>query len=142
MDYIRGNSDLIHYLPEFDLTHVNVLEWDHCINSLAVGVKCSDYRFPNYLNEINYSANGLESLFNMVRYKSRGILNGIDTEVWDPAVDKMLEKTIRLKTLRKQQNKGLCTLFNLEPLFSFIGRLLEERGDLLPQASAFFVRKL
>jgi glycogen synthase len=28
---------------------------------------------PNYLNEINYSANGLESLFNMVRYKSRGI---------------------------------------------------------------------
>jgi hypothetical protein len=57
-------------------------------------------------------------------------------------VDKMLEKTIRLKTLRKQQNKGLCTLFNLEPLFSFIGRLLEERGDLLPQASAFFVRKL
>jgi starch synthase len=31
--------DKLHYLPEFDLTHVNVLEWDHCINSLAVGVK-------------------------------------------------------------------------------------------------------
>jgi starch synthase len=28
--------DKLHYLPEFDLTHVNV-EWDHCINSLAVG---------------------------------------------------------------------------------------------------------
>jgi starch synthase len=37
--------DKLHYLPEFDLTHVNVLEWDHCI--MAVGVKCmgSDYRF-------------------------------------------------------------------------------------------------
>jgi starch synthase len=53
----------------------------------------------------------------MVRYKSRGILNGIDTEVWDPAVDKMLEKNIRLKTLRKANNriKVLCTLFNLDP---------------------------
>jgi starch synthase len=83
---------------------MNVLEWDHCINSLAVGVKCAwavTTVSPNYLNEINYSANGLESLFNMVRYKSRGILNGIDTEVWDPAVDKMLEKTIRLKTLKE-----------------------------------------
>jgi starch synthase len=42
---------------------------------------------PSYLNEINYSANGLESLFNLVRYKSKGILNGIDFEVWDPAND-------------------------------------------------------
>jgi starch synthase len=39
---------------------------------------------PSYLNEINNSANGLESLFNLVRYKSKGILNGIDFEVWDP----------------------------------------------------------
>jgi starch synthase len=138
--------DKLHYLPEFDLTHVNVLEWDHCINSLAVGVKCAwavTTVSPNYLNEINYSANGLESLFNMVRYKSRGILNGIDTEVWDPAVDKMLEKNYSIENFEKgkQQNKGiLCTLFNLDPtkpLFSFIGRLLEEKGgDLLPLASA------
>jgi starch synthase len=30
----QSNSgfDKLHYLPEFDLTHVNVLEWDHCIN--------------------------------------------------------------------------------------------------------------
>jgi starch synthase len=50
--------DKLHYLPEFDLTHVNVLEWDHCINSLAVGVKCAwavTTVSPN-LNEINYSA--------------------------------------------------------------------------------------
>jgi starch synthase len=40
---------------------------------------------PSYLNEINYSANGLES--HLVRDKSKGILNGIDFEVWDPAND-------------------------------------------------------
>jgi hypothetical protein len=47
MDYIRAiGFDKLHYLPEFDLTHVNVLEWDHCINSLAVDkVRSSDYRF-------------------------------------------------------------------------------------------------
>jgi hypothetical protein len=47
-DYIRGQFSLIklHYLP-MNLAHMNVLEWDHCINSLAVGMVClgSDDRF-------------------------------------------------------------------------------------------------
>jgi glycogen synthase len=53
-----------------------------------------------------------------------------------------------LKILKgKQQNKEiLCTLFNLDPkkpLFSFIGRLLEEKGgDLATGISFSFVRKL
>jgi starch synthase len=137
--------DKLYYLPEFDLAHVNVLEWNNCINSLAVGIKCAwavTTVSPNYLNEINTAANGLESLFNMVRYKSVGILNGIDVEVWDPAKDPMLKKNYTVKNLNKgkQDNKAhLCELFNLDPdkpLFSFIGRLLEEKGgDLLPQAA-------
>ena len=138
--------DKLHYIPEFDLAHVKVLEWDKCINSLAVAIKCAwavTTVSPNYLNEINYSANGLESLFNLVRYKSKGILNGIDIEVWDPEHDAMLEKNYSIKNFEKgkQANKEkLCNLFNLDPtkpLFSFIGRLLEEKGgDLLPHAAA------
>jgi starch synthase len=138
--------DKLNYIPEFDLAHVKVLEWDKCINSLAVAIKCAwavTTVSPNYLNEINYSANGLESLFNSVGYKSKGILNGIDTEVWDPSTDKMLDKNYSVENFEegKQQNKDkLCTLFKLDPtkpLFSFIGRLLEEKGgDLLPEASA------
>ena len=31
--------DKLYYLPEFDLAHVKVLEWDNCINSLAVAIK-------------------------------------------------------------------------------------------------------
>ena len=138
--------DKLYYIPEFDLSHVNVLEWGNCINSLAVAIKFAwavTTVSPNYLNEINFSANGLESLFNMVRYKSKGILNGIDIEVWDPATDPALEKNYSIKNYEvgKQENKEkLCKLFNLDPtkpLFSFIGRLLEEKGgDLLPHASA------
>lgn len=134
------------YLPDFDLAFVNILEWDHCINSLAVAVKCAHAVTtvsPNYLNEINHFANGLESLFNQVRYKSKGILNGIDVVVWNPETDESIETQYSLKTVGKgkQLNKEkLCAQFNLDPskpLFSFIGRLFDEKGgDLLPLAAA------
>jgi starch synthase len=138
--------DKLHYLPEFDLIHVGFLEWGSSLNSLAVGVKCAHAVTtvsPSYLNEINYSANGLESLFNSVRSKSKGILNGIDIEVWDPSKDKMIAQNYSIDSFEfgKQKNKeSLCEQFELDPkkpLFSFIGRLFEEKGgDLLPQAAA------
>jgi starch synthase len=137
--------DKLYYLPEFDLVHVAILEWGNCINSLASGIKCASAVTtvsPNYLNELNTGANGLETLFNTVRYKSKGILNGIDTEVWDPSKDKMLEKKYTIENLvkGKQENKEqLCSRFNLDPskpLFSFIGRLFEEKGaDLIADAA-------
>ena len=138
--------DKLYYLPEFDLAKVTVLEWDNRINSLATAIKCAwavTTVSPNYLNEINNFAYGLESLFNFVRHKSKGILNGIDMEVWSPAKDKMLERNYSIKDFAKgkQENKEkLCSQFDLDPtkpLFSFIGRLLEEKGaDLLPHAAA------
>lgn len=138
--------DKLHYLPEFDLVHVGFLEWDHSINSLAVGIKCAHAVTtvsPSYLDEINISANGLETLFRSVRNKSKGILNGIDFEVWNPFKDQMIAENYSVDTSEngKQRNKEkLCEQFELDltkPLFSFIGRLFEEKGgDLLPQASA------
>lgn len=138
--------DKLYYLPEFDLSKVNVLEWDNRINSLATAVKCASAVTtvsPGYLNEINNFAYGLEYLFNLVRHKSKGILNGIDMEVWNPVKDKMIEKNFSIKDIvkGKQENKEkICSQFNLDPskpLFSFIGRLLDEKGaDLLPHAAA------
>ncbi|MFB9110577.1 glycogen synthase [Flavobacterium gyeonganense] len=138
--------DKMHYIPEFDVRHAGFLEWDNSLNSLAVAVKCADAVTtvsPSYLDEINVSANGLESLFNQMRSKSKGILNGIDIEVWNPFTDKMLESHYSIDNFEfgKQKNKErLCERFELDsskPLFSFIGRLFDEKGgDLLPQASA------
>ena len=138
--------DKLYYLPEFDLSKVTVLEWDNRINSLATAIKCAtrvSTVSPNFLNEINHFGYGLESLINLVRHKSKGILNGIDTEVWNPEKDKMVFANYSIKTLEKgkQFNKEkLCNQFDLDPtkpLFSFIGRLLEEKGaDLLPHAAA------
>lgn len=133
----------LYYLPEFDLINIKELEWGNCINSLAAAIKCADKVTtvsPSYLNEVNQTNNGLETLFQRFRNKSKGILNGIDTDVWDPFTDKMLEINYSIETIDegKQKNKEeLCACFNLDPakpLFSFIGRLYNEKGaDLLPE---------
>ncbi|WP_316821115.1 glycogen synthase [Pedobacter gandavensis] len=135
--------DKLHYLPAFDLWKSGQLDWKGAINPLAAAIKCA-WRVttvsPSYLEEISFRANGLEDLLAQERSKSRGILNGIDNEVWDPQNDPMLEKKYALRTVEngKKANKAaLCRVFNLDPekpLFTFIGRLVGEKGaDLLPE---------
>lgn len=135
--------DKLHYLPAFDLWKSGLLEWKGNINPLAAAIKCA-WRVstvsPSYLEEISHQANGLESLLATERGKSAGILNGIDNEVWNPATDSMLVKQFNTRTAdsgKKANKADLCTVFNLDPakpLFTFIGRLVGEKGaDLLPE---------
>jgi len=134
--------DKLYYLPAFDLWKSGLLEWNKDINPLASAIKCA-WRVttvsPSYLDEISDHARGLESLLRQERGKSVGILNGIDTEVWNPDTDPMLHTTFNIKTVDagKEANKAeLCKIFGLDPakpLFTFIGRLVDEKGaDLLP----------
>jgi len=134
--------DKLHYIPPFDLWKSGQLDWRGAINPLASAIKCS-WRVttvsPSYLDEISFRANGLEDLLAQERGKSVGILNGIDNDVWNPSTDTMLEKQFSIKTVEagKQANKAaLCSVFNLDPdkpLYTFIGRLVGEKGaDLLP----------
>jgi len=134
--------DKLHYIPTFDLWKSGQLDWKGSINPLASAIKCA-WRVttvsPSYLDEISFRANGLEDLLAQERGKSVGILNGIDNDVWDPSADAMLDKQFSVKTVEagKQANKAaLCSVFNLDPtkpLYTFIGRLVGEKGaDLLP----------
>lgn len=135
--------DKIHYLPDFDRGRTGFLEWGGIINPLASGIKCAwkvTTVSPSYLDEISENANGLENLLRFERPKSIGILNGIDTDVWNTQTDEMLHANYSLKNYKKGKaaNKAfLCEQFNLDPklpLFTFIGRLVGEKGaDLLPQ---------
>jgi starch synthase len=136
--------DKLSYLPEIDLTQTGLLDWAGGINPLACAVKCC-WRYttvsPSYLEELSVSSNGLEFLFHMERAKGTGIINGIDTDIWNPAADGMIAEKFSLKLLAKgkQKNKeALCERFNLspdKPLISFIGRLVVEKGaDLLALA--------
>ncbi|MDB5116152.1 MAG: starch synthase [Mucilaginibacter sp.] len=136
--------DKLSYLPEIDLTKTGLLDWSGGINPLASAVRCAS-KFttvsPSYLEELAVSSNGLEYLFFLERAKGIGIINGIDTEIWNPATDPMIaEKYTSAKSSEgKQLNKeALCTRFNLDPakpLISFIGRLVVDKGaDLLAEA--------
>ena len=135
--------DKIHYIPDFDRINSGFLEWNGIINPLASAIKCAwkiTTVSPSYLDEISHSANGLENLLSFERHKSIGILNGIDTQVWDSKTDEMLMTNYSLRDFKKgkQKNKAfLCEQFDLnidKPLFTFIGRLVHEKGaDLLTE---------
>ena len=96
-------------------------------------------RLVRYLEELNVSCRGLETLFQAERQKSTGILNGIDEAVWNPASDSMITRKYTTKTAeqgKEANKKALCKEFGLssrKPLVAFIGRLVGEKGaDLLP----------
>jgi starch synthase len=132
------------YLPEIDLTQTGLLDWAGGINPLAAAVKCC-WRYttvsPTYLHELTLNSNGLEYLFYIEQAKGYGIINGIDTEIWDPKTDAMIAGNFTAKQIAKGKRvnkEAICTRFGLnpdKPLFTFIGRLVIEKGaDLLPEA--------
>lgn len=136
--------DKFHYLPDIDHWKWGMLDWNGCINSLAAGVK-SCWRYttvsPSYMEELRQNSNGLEQLFIMEQGKGTGIINGIDTEVWNPATDPMIAFNYHKDNVSKgkQENKrNICKEFGFalsKPVIAFIGRLVGEKGaDLLPGA--------
>lgn len=136
--------DHLHKIPDFNLENIGLLDWDGQINSLAAAIKCA-WRIttvsPSYMEELKNNANGLEHLLANESAKAIGILNGIDSDVWNPETDAYIVENYTSATveLGKKANKNwLCSEFNLDeskPLFAFIGRLVGEKGaELLPEA--------
>ena len=119
-------------------------DWNKAINPLAAAVKCAwkvTTVSPSYLQEMKYNSNGLEYLMAGELIKSVGILNGIDSDVWDPLKDNFITRNYdehAVKEGKKKNKKELCAEFNLDPdkpLIAFIGRLVGEKAaDLLPDA--------
>lgn len=136
--------DKLGYIPAYDSWQWGKLDWDDNINPLASGIKCAmkvTTVSPSYMEELKYSANGLESLFEYEKGKCTGILNGIDNEVWNPEADTYIMDNFSVKDVdagKKLNKKKLCDDFGLDiekPLFVFIGRLVGEKAaELLPQA--------
>lgn len=130
-------------LPPFDTWKWGLLDWDKTINPLAALIKCCTAFTTvseGYLGELMAQANGLEHLFAMERAKGVGIVNGIDTVVWDPASDAMIPHHYPPSRVQAGKNKNkvaLCHRYGLDPakpLVAYIGRFAGEKGaDLLPE---------
>ena len=132
------------YLPEIDMYKTGLLDWAGAINPLAAAVKCC-WHFttvsPSYLEELSKNSNGLEYLFYLEREKGTGIVNGIDTDIWDPEKDPMIAENFAAKEIvvgKALNKKALCLRFGFtedKPLISFIGRMVIEKGaDLIAPA--------
>ena len=139
----------MHLLPYFDAHARGLLDWKDTINPLACAIKCC-WRLttvsPSYMEELRNDSRGLEWLLNNEQAKSKGILNGIDNQVWDPKTDQYLPhpmKGNRLEAFKSKHKQLICERFGFNPdwpLFSFIGRLVREKGaDLLPDVIGRFL---
>jgi starch synthase len=115
-------------------------------NTMAAAVQFANWVntvSPTYAEQIRTPTYGetLEGLLSFISEKSSGILNGIDTELYDPANDKALVKTFTADTLQDRPANKIALQkevgLDAKPdafLIGMVTRLVEQKGlDLLLQ---------
>jgi starch synthase len=134
-------------LPRFHRNDSGLLDWNDTINSMASGIRNS-WRFttvsPSYMNELKALPN-LGNLVSTEAGKGRGILNGIDYNIWNPKKDPLVEHKMKksIHVFKRKNKEAITTGFELEaeaPLFVFIGRFAREKGAfILPDVIGSFL---
>ncbi len=122
-------------------------EYWNQISFLKAGIVASDRITtvsPTYAQELLLPefGMGLEGLLQQRRPELSGILNGIDTTIWDPESDPAITAPYSAKSLKNKavNRKTIEKRFNLKPnakapLFCVISRLTSQKGlDLLLDA--------
>lgn len=133
------------FLP-YEFFNPSMMEYFGRINAMKAGIVFADRVTtvsPSYSLEIQTPefGSGLEGLLRSVSYKLSGIVNGIDTEVWDPAHDELIPSTFSHDDLsgkaicREGLKDKFCLEQNQAPVFGLIGRLVDQKGiDLVISA--------
>ncbi len=118
----------------------NIVEYDSCVNLMKGAIQCADKITtvsPTYAREIldPYYSHGLDNILKQFTYKLTGIVNGIDTDVFNPETDKGIYKTFSKKDMSgKAVNKAsLQKDMSLPvredvPLIGMVGRLVKHKG--------------
>lgn len=123
-----------------------LVEYDRCINLMKGAIECCE-RFstvsPTYAGEIKdpYYSHGLDPIVRRNEFKLCGILNGIDTDYYNPKTDQSLFANYDAEDV---SNKAICKeelqrMLNLPvkadtPIIAMISRLVSHKGlDLVKE---------
>ena len=117
------------------------------VNLLKSGIAYVDIVIPvskTYAKEIltKNQGYGLENFLKINKNKIRGIVNGIDTDLWDPKKDVLIpsnfDKTMTIDQIleKREENKSkLREILKLEksalPIIASIGRIVTQKGPEL-----------
>jgi starch synthase len=126
------------FLP-YELFNHDCMEYYGRINIMKAGIVFADAVntvSPTYAQEIQTSefGSGLEGLLRAISYKLSGIANGIDTDIWDPAKDRLIAQQYSMSDLagKAKCKNALLSMFSLpddeRPVFGLISRLVEQKG--------------
>lgn len=129
------------------------IEFHGNVNFLKAGIVYADAVStvsPTYAREIQTPEQGcgLESVVKKHKDKLYGILNGVDTETWNPGTDKLIEQRFTPATLEDKflNKEELARKFKLKadvdtPIIAMIGRMVGQKGyDLIIDSLDDFTR--
>lgn len=119
---------------------LSLIEYDGCANFMKGAIECSNAVntvSPTYAKEIlePFYSYRLDSILHDRSYKLSGILNGLDTDLYNPETDSSLFCNYNLASVEaKRTNKEeLCRMLDLNyredrPLLSIVSRLTTQKG--------------
>jgi len=118
----------------------DALEHFGLVNPMKGGIILADQVTtvsPTYAREIRTPEHGagLDGVLRGLSFKLRGILNGIDTEEWDPATDALIPAHYDRMALSGKQASKKALLDELQlpahdnlPLLGVVSRLVDQKG--------------
>ena len=123
-------------LPE---GHESIVEYDGCVNLMKGAIQCSDKITtvsPTYSKEIldPYYSHGLDNILKQFTFKLTGIVNGIDTDVYNPETDSLIYKNYSLNDLegksfnKAELQKAMGLPVRDVPVIGIVSRLVSHKG--------------
>lgn len=120
--------------------HSSIVEYGNSLNYMKGAIEAANAVTTvskTYACEIldPYYAYGLESILDQRKFKITGIINGIDTDIFNPSKDKSLFVNYDINSVQNKakNKKGLCEMLRMKydpkkPLIAMITRLTAQKG--------------